>query len=486
MPSSDGLGQRAEAQLVERVGGVRDQLAEEDLLVRVERVDDEAEDLGDLGLELVGFLRLRSWRPRRWPSRRRVSTGDPRRTSHTSPPERLRVPRRVRRVFRIANASRVSPPAYARNRFHVSSRDARCGRGTAATGNEGTMRGVNRVRAQAVRSVLAIAACAIATITFVGSTSERAHAYPSYVNSRYGLTALPATYDVRVLRLSHVSERRRGCNVAVTRTRTTPASIRSASRTAPTVGPPRSAPEIPTMTALEQRRARATPGSAGFPWQAEAQRLQHAHRRDEPGLVHVVQQQHPLLDLVLDLDDLQLLLGLPLQRRLHRHGVGRRELVQPGQLRRTREPDARLGLDTERHDVHGVGVLLVQLRLLSQSAGRRRDSVNRARRGSGSAATCAQITCTALSKPTNGLVSYPNLNWGSIATYTCNSGYYVSSGNSSRTCGGRLATRHVERLGRGLFGDHLHRAHEPDQRHRHLEHRVGKHARRTRATPASR
>ena len=42
---SDGLGERAEAQLVERVGGVRDELAEEDLLVAVERVDDQVEDL---------------------------------------------------------------------------------------------------------------------------------------------------------------------------------------------------------------------------------------------------------------------------------------------------------------------------------------------------------------------------------------------------------------------------------------------------------
>ena len=46
-----GLGDRPEPELVERIGGVRDQLAEEDLLVRVERVDDERQDTADLGLE---------------------------------------------------------------------------------------------------------------------------------------------------------------------------------------------------------------------------------------------------------------------------------------------------------------------------------------------------------------------------------------------------------------------------------------------------
>ena len=43
--------QGLEAQLVERVGGVRDQLAQEDLLVRVQRVDHEVQQFLDLGLE---------------------------------------------------------------------------------------------------------------------------------------------------------------------------------------------------------------------------------------------------------------------------------------------------------------------------------------------------------------------------------------------------------------------------------------------------
>src|SRR5690606_7800224 len=46
-----GLRQRPEAELVERVRRVGDELAEEDLLVRVEGVDDEREDAADLGLE---------------------------------------------------------------------------------------------------------------------------------------------------------------------------------------------------------------------------------------------------------------------------------------------------------------------------------------------------------------------------------------------------------------------------------------------------
>ena len=46
-----GLVDRLEAQLVAGVRRVRDQLAEKDLLVRVERVGDEVQDLLDLGLE---------------------------------------------------------------------------------------------------------------------------------------------------------------------------------------------------------------------------------------------------------------------------------------------------------------------------------------------------------------------------------------------------------------------------------------------------
>src|SRR5512143_81724 len=68
------------------------------------------------------------------------------------------------------------------------------GRGTARDGGEDSMLGVNKVRTFAVRTVTAAAVCAIATIAFVSVTPERAHAYPSYVNSRYGLPALPAGY----------------------------------------------------------------------------------------------------------------------------------------------------------------------------------------------------------------------------------------------------------------------------------------------------
>jgi hypothetical protein len=50
-----GAGQRFEPQLVERVARVRDELPKEDLAVLVERVDDEAEELLDLGLEAQGL-----------------------------------------------------------------------------------------------------------------------------------------------------------------------------------------------------------------------------------------------------------------------------------------------------------------------------------------------------------------------------------------------------------------------------------------------
>jgi hypothetical protein len=50
-----GLGDRLEAQLVAGVGRVGDQLAQEDLLVRVQRVGDQVQNLGDLGFELAGF-----------------------------------------------------------------------------------------------------------------------------------------------------------------------------------------------------------------------------------------------------------------------------------------------------------------------------------------------------------------------------------------------------------------------------------------------
>ncbi|CAH0377059.1 unnamed protein product, partial [Pelagomonas calceolata] len=47
--------ERLVADLVERIGGVRDELAEEDLLVRVERVDDQREELVDVGREGEGL-----------------------------------------------------------------------------------------------------------------------------------------------------------------------------------------------------------------------------------------------------------------------------------------------------------------------------------------------------------------------------------------------------------------------------------------------
>jgi homospermidine synthase len=45
------VGERLVADLVERIGRVGDELAQEDLLVRVEGVDDEREKLVDLSLE---------------------------------------------------------------------------------------------------------------------------------------------------------------------------------------------------------------------------------------------------------------------------------------------------------------------------------------------------------------------------------------------------------------------------------------------------
>jgi hypothetical protein len=50
------IGQRGEAQLVGGVGGVGDQLAQEDLAVAVQGIDDEIEQLGDLRLEAPLFF----------------------------------------------------------------------------------------------------------------------------------------------------------------------------------------------------------------------------------------------------------------------------------------------------------------------------------------------------------------------------------------------------------------------------------------------
>src|SRR5206468_11535569 len=49
-------GKRLEAQLVGSVGGVRNELPQEDLLVAVQGVDHEVEELLDLRLEAQGFL----------------------------------------------------------------------------------------------------------------------------------------------------------------------------------------------------------------------------------------------------------------------------------------------------------------------------------------------------------------------------------------------------------------------------------------------
>ena len=49
------LLERREPQLVEGVRRVRHELAKEDLLVRVERVNDDVEELAGLGLEGQGF-----------------------------------------------------------------------------------------------------------------------------------------------------------------------------------------------------------------------------------------------------------------------------------------------------------------------------------------------------------------------------------------------------------------------------------------------
>ncbi len=47
------VGEGEVAELVERVGRVGDELAEEDFRVRVEGVDDELEELRDFGLEFL-------------------------------------------------------------------------------------------------------------------------------------------------------------------------------------------------------------------------------------------------------------------------------------------------------------------------------------------------------------------------------------------------------------------------------------------------
>ncbi len=50
------VGQGLETQFVARVGGIGDHLAQEDLTIRVQRVDHEVQQLPNLGLEAEGFL----------------------------------------------------------------------------------------------------------------------------------------------------------------------------------------------------------------------------------------------------------------------------------------------------------------------------------------------------------------------------------------------------------------------------------------------
>ena len=80
-----GLAQRLVAELVARVGRVADQLAQEDLALLVERVDDQIEHTADIGLERLHGLghgggrspisRGYAWLGRIWGSRGGRSTG---------------------------------------------------------------------------------------------------------------------------------------------------------------------------------------------------------------------------------------------------------------------------------------------------------------------------------------------------------------------------------------------------------------------------
>ena len=56
-----GVGHRLEPQLVGGIRGVRDELAQEDLLVAVQGVNHQVQELRDLGLESEGFLGRRIW-----------------------------------------------------------------------------------------------------------------------------------------------------------------------------------------------------------------------------------------------------------------------------------------------------------------------------------------------------------------------------------------------------------------------------------------
>ena len=58
-PEERGVGEGLEAQLLAGVRGVRDQLAQEDLLVRVQRVNHEPQYLLGLGLEFFDLWLVR-------------------------------------------------------------------------------------------------------------------------------------------------------------------------------------------------------------------------------------------------------------------------------------------------------------------------------------------------------------------------------------------------------------------------------------------
>ena len=47
----------------------------------------------------------------------------------------------------------------------------------------------------------------------------------------------------------------------------------------------------------------------------------------------------------------------------------------------------------------------------------------------------AVVTCPILTNPDNGIVDVTNNNFESIATYACDTGYNLTGGSTTRTCG---------------------------------------------------
>ena len=47
---------------------------------------------------------------------------------------------------------------------------------------------------------------------------------------------------------------------------------------------------------------------------------------------------------------------------------------------------------------------------------------------------CTVVDCCSLDDPVNGQVELSNTTFGSMANYTCNQRYFLSNGNSTRTC----------------------------------------------------